>query len=81
MILHIDLETYADIDIGECGVYKYTRSPAFEIMLCAYNIDGREVEILDLTLPDERRKFDTWFRQLLMSPDTYVYAYNASFEY
>jgi len=81
MILHIDLETYADIDIGECGVYKYTRSPAFEIMLCAYNIDGREVEILDLTLPDERRKFDTWFRQLLMSPDTYVYAYNAAFEY
>ena len=27
--LHIDLETYSDIDIAKDGLYKYVQSPEF----------------------------------------------------
>ena len=29
--LSIDIETYSDMDLQKCGVYKYAQSPAFEI--------------------------------------------------
>lgn len=29
--LSLDLETYSDVDLSKCGVYKYAESPAFEI--------------------------------------------------
>ena len=34
--LSIDLETYSDVDLSKCGVYKYTESDDFEILLFAY---------------------------------------------
>lgn len=49
--LNIDIETYSDIDIKQ-GVYRYTDSPNFEILLFAYSIDGGPVECVDLTLDD-----------------------------
>ena len=47
--LSIDLETYSSIPIAKAGAYKYIQSPDFEILLCAYSIDGAPVEIIDLT--------------------------------
>ena len=32
-ILAIDIETYSDIDLTKCGVYAYTDSPNFEVLL------------------------------------------------
>ncbi len=46
--LHIDLETYSDIDITKAGLYKYVQSPAFEILLFAYSYDYEPVRIIDL---------------------------------
>ena len=31
--MSIDLETYSDVDIGKCGVYKYAESDQIEILL------------------------------------------------
>ena len=31
--LSIDVETYSGADLSKCGVYKYSESPDFEIML------------------------------------------------
>lgn len=31
--LSIDLETFSDIDLAKCGVYRYVESPAFEILV------------------------------------------------
>lgn len=31
--LSIDIETYSDVNLAKCGVYKYAESPAFEILL------------------------------------------------
>ena len=35
--LSIDIETYSDIDIGKCGLFKYCDSEAFENLLFAYS--------------------------------------------
>lgn len=34
--LSIDIETYSDVDLSKCGVYKYASSPAFEVLLFGY---------------------------------------------
>lgn len=47
-VLHIDLETYSDIDIGKCGAYRYVDSPNFEILLLAYAYDDEPVTVIDL---------------------------------
>lgn len=47
-VLHIDLETYSEIDIGKCGAYRYVDSPNFEILLLAYAYDDEPVTVIDL---------------------------------
>lgn len=55
--LSIDIETYSDVDLSKCGVYKYASSPAFEILLFGYAVDGGDVRVVDLAcgeqIPDE----------------------------
>lgn len=75
--LSIDLETFSDIDLIKCGVYKYADSPNFEILLFAYSVDDGEVEIIDLAngeqLPAE-------IISALKSDTVIKTAYNAQFE-
>ena len=55
--LSIDLETFSDVDIKKSGVYRYSESNNFEILLFAVSIDNGPVTVYDLacgdTLPDE----------------------------
>ena len=55
--LSIDIETYSDVDLSKSGVYKYASSPAFEILLLGYAVDGGDVRVVDLAcgeqIPDE----------------------------
>ena len=55
--LSIDIETYSDVDLSKSGVYQYASSPAFEILLFGYAVDGRDVRVVDLAcgeqIPDE----------------------------
>lgn len=55
--IFIDLETYSDIDLQKCGVYRYAESPNFEILLFGYSIDGDAVKVIDIamgeTIPPE----------------------------
>ena len=56
-MITIDLETRSDRDLKKCGVYAYTESLQFEILLFSYSIDGSEVQVIDLAngekIPDE----------------------------
>ena len=75
--LSIDLETFSDVDLKKCGVYKYASSPNFEILLFGVSVDGGEVIVYDLTsgdtVPEEIIK--------ALSDDSVIkWAYNASFE-
>ena len=46
--ISIDIETFSDINLAKCGVYKYAESPAFKILLFGYSVDGGEVQVVDL---------------------------------
>lgn len=46
--ISIDIETFSDVDLNKCGVYKYAESPNFEILLFGYAVDGGEVKVIDL---------------------------------
>ena len=46
--ISIDIETFSDVDLNKCGVYKYAESPNFEILLFGYAVDGGEVKVTDL---------------------------------
>ena len=50
--LSIDIETYSDIEI-KLGVYRYCDTPSFTILLFAYSIDDKPIEIVDLASGDE----------------------------
>lgn len=47
-ILNVDIETYSDISLTECGVHKYAESAAFKILLFAYAFDQDPVKVIDL---------------------------------
>ena len=75
--LSIDIETYSDVNLSKCGVYKYAESPDFEILLFGYSSDGSEVTVIDLAqgerLPQEI--IDA------LTDDTVIkWAFNANFE-
>ena len=41
--LSIDIETFSDVDLAKCGVYRYVESPAFEILLFGVSVDRKSV--------------------------------------
>ena len=49
----IDLETRSDKNITKCGVYAYTDSPFFKILLFSVSIDGGKVQLYDLANGDK----------------------------
>ena len=75
--LSIDVETFSDVDLKKCGVYKYAESPNFEVLLFGASVDGGEVTVYDLasgdTVPEE-------IIQALADDSVIKWAYNASFE-
>lgn len=75
--ISIDIETYSSIDLGKCGVYKYTEAPDFDILLLGYSVDGSEVKVIDLTagegIPEN-------ILSALSDPAITKWAFNAPFE-
>lgn len=51
--LSIDIESYSDVDLQKCGVYKYAQSPNFEILLFGVSVNGGAVAVYDLAQGDE----------------------------
>ena len=51
--ISIDIESYSDVDLSQCGVYKYSSSPNFEILLFGYSVDGGEVKVVDIACGEE----------------------------
>ncbi len=76
--LNIDIETYSDVDIKKAGLYRYVQSPAFEVLLFAYSLDGAPVQVVDLaqgeTIPQS-------ILCALFDPHVIKHAYNAAFEW
>ena len=52
-MITIDIETKSDKDISKCGIYAYTDTPYFDILLFAYSIDGQPVQVMDTANGEE----------------------------
>ena len=52
-MITIDIETKSNKDISKCGVYAYTDTPYFDILLFAYSIDGQSVQVVDTANGEE----------------------------
>lgn len=50
--LHIDIETYCELDLSKVGVYAYASHPSFEILLLAYAYNNDPVTCIDLLSED-----------------------------
>ena len=75
--LSIDLETFSDVDLKKCGVYRYAESPNFEILLFAYSEDNGPVQVVDLACGEEVPEH---ILAALADEEITKWAYNASFE-
>lgn len=75
--LSIDIETYSDIPLQKTGVYRYSESPNFEILLFGYSIDSGPVQVVDLACGEHIPK-----EVLAALEDESVtkWAFNAAFE-
>lgn len=75
--LSIDIETYSDIPLQKTGVYRYSESPNFEILLFGYSIDSGPVQVVDLTCGEHIPKE---VLAALEDDSVIKWAFNASFE-
>jgi len=75
--ISIDLETYSDVDLQKCGVYRYTQSANFEILLFGYAVDGGAVQVIDLVRGE---KVPIEIIKALTDDSVTKWAFNSSFE-
>ena len=76
-LMAIDIETYSDISLPDCGVHRYVSSEQFEILLFAYSIDEGEIQVIDLASGE---KMPEEVMDLLMDDSVIKTAFNAAFE-
>ena len=75
--ISIDIETYSDVDLSKCGVYKYSSSPNFEVLLFGYSVDGGDVKVVDLC---QREEIPADILAALSDESVTKWAFNAMFE-
>lgn len=75
-VLSIDLETYSDVDLPNCGVYRYVEGD-FHILLFAYAFDDEETKCVDMACGEQ---LPTEVVDALQDDSIIKSAWNAQFE-
>lgn len=75
--LSIDIESFSDRDLKKCGVYKYSESPAAELLLFGYSINNGPVEVIDVAQGEE---IPEYILSALSDDRVTKWAYNSNFE-
>ncbi len=75
--IDIDLETFSSVSLKDCGVYRYTESPDFEILLFGYSADGGPVNVVDLASGEE---IPAEILEALTDGNVLKWAHNSLFE-
>lgn len=75
--LEIDIESFSDVDLTKCGVYKYASASDFEVILFAYSVDGGPVRQVDLACGE---KIPAEIIAALEDDTVTKWAFNANFE-
>ena len=74
--LHLDFETYCELDLKKVGLYRYVAHASFKVLCVAWKLDSHAVQsmtVLEHNLPAA-------LVAALQSPDVQGHAYNAAFE-
>jgi len=74
--LHLDFETYCDLDLKKVGVHRYVGHPSFRIMTVAWKVAGRQVASAIVS----QNRIPPLLVQMLVNPDVQGHAWNAAFE-
>lgn len=75
--LAIDIETYSDVSLPDCGVHRYAASEQFEILLFGYSLNDEPTQIIDLASGE---KIPDKIMEYLTDDSVIKTAYNAAFE-
>lgn len=72
--LHLDLETFSEVDIAKAGAFRYVEGELFEILLIAYAWDDGPVEVCEFKFAPLK------VISAIKSPDVIKVAHNCAFE-
>ena len=75
--LGIDLETFSNADIKQCGSFRYIDDPSFEILLFAYSVDGAPAVVIDFTAGEA---LPADIQEAIWDPTVTKTGWNGSFE-
>lgn len=80
--LHLDYETFSEVDLNDVGAYRYAFDPTTEILCAAMALDDGEPVVWPCTHIENG---EDWlglepFWDALENPETLIYAFNAGFE-
>ena len=75
--IHIDIETYSDVNLAKSGVYRYCQSPEFQILLFAYAVDEEPTKVVDIAAGE---KIPISVLTALQDNNVVKWAFNAQFE-
>ena len=75
--LYLDIETYSSLNLKKRGVYRYSESESFEILLLAYAFDSETVEVVDLANGEQ---IPSKVLEAFKDPGVIKCAHNANFE-
>ena len=76
-ILTIDVETYSEIDLRDCGAYRYISDPSFELLMTGFAWNDMPAVVADHVLggpPTEH------LRSCIYDPSVIKVAHNVAFE-
>lgn len=74
-VLHLDIETYSEINLKTDGLDRYSAHPSFEILMCGWRIDNGPVGVW---FPHEGLPYDV--KETILDPAVPKKAWNAQFE-
>jgi len=76
--VHIDIETYSDVDLTKVGLHRYASHPSTRIELAAWAVGSGPVQQWDI---NDGGEIPAGLVYILMHPNEYEYhAFNAPFE-
>lgn len=75
--IYVDVETYSEVDLKECGVFRYADDPSFEVMLFAFAYGDDPVKVIDIA---QGEKIPFYVLDDLYDSGVLKLAHNAQFE-
>lgn len=76
--LHLDFETASDLNLKECGAFRYAEDPSTEALILGWAIGDDTPQAVDLTLPGVKQKLTVVFEWIASGGR--VVAHNSQFE-